>query len=385
MLDVFASLAAFLAAVLSVRGHTWDDTKTGRLKYTWKGVLAMVIATAAFIFSIRSAHNKSIEQQVQTANQQAHLGVSKETKDYVKEQLRVLDDHTNKLGETLGYSQRLTKRQEEQVQESQRMSNDLEAQLSLLSSLSEAQSRQHQLSQKLTAQQQEQVRLLVQMRLDRELVGVEISFKPSTDHWLRIAEVIKAAEVPKKAGESRKALEPPSQGVSYSDAPILADRVGRYWDIRFGPIYKKEGSIQPPPVSTESPEYKAFDDVIVAALAELFIDWGGRGGEDAETIISANGHYPSAVKISKDEIAFILRPPKLRLILGDLYNNSNIKLRSKRYPASLKFRSLDYRVKFDDEIQMGWVRKKGESHLERWMPYVSGTHHLKIDWSLLLR
>jgi methionine-rich copper-binding protein CopC len=376
---------ALTASVFAAKGQTWDDSRPGHLKFTRWGWGALAVAAIAFILTIVVIAKKDIDQKKQSDAQQQQIENQK-TQLAISEGIRENQaGFTKKQEEQLRISDDLTKKQEDQLKLSVRLTKELEDQLSIISELSNEQKRQSQLSKDLIAQQQEQVRRFVQMRLDRELVGVEISFKPSTDHWLRIVEVIKSAESRKKADESHKALEPPSPGVSYSAATIIAERVGRYWDIEFGPITMQGGSILPPPVSTESPEYKAFDDVIAAALVELFIDWGGDGGEEANTIVSARGNFPSAVKISKDEIAFILRPPKLRLILGDLYNNQVIKLRSKKYPATLRFRSLDYRVKFNDEIQMDWVRKRGEAHLEKWMPFVSGTHRLNIDWSPLLK
>jgi hypothetical protein len=214
------------------------------------------------------------------------------------------------------------------------------------------------------------------MRLDRDLIGVEISFEPSAQHWTDIASACDK-------------IKPLSPGFPYSAATIMAERVGGYWDIDFSEIRNQQkGTIKPPSISTNLPENKTFEEIIDAALLELQIEWIGgdnSSGGMVSTLSGVSGTYPTSVMISKKKIAFVFRSPKLRLNLSDLRVNPTVKLRSRKlYPKYITFRSLDNRVMFNERIDLSWEEKRGESHAERWMPYVSGPHHLTIDWSRLL-
>ena len=232
------------------------------------------------------------------------------------------------------------------------------------------------ISQGIEEEQRKQIQQLQQLRLDRDLSGVEISFKPSAEHWALIAHACNK-------------IEPYDPEFPYSASTIIAERVGGYWEIEFSPIYQKSGSILPPPVSTSLPKYKVFEEVIDIALVELLITWSD--DDNLTSVISSRGNYPTSVTVSKDMIAFTFRPPQLRWGLNYLYDKPTVTFRGQQdsaptetgiaAPVEIKIRSLDYRVKFDQSIKLNWEKKPGKDHFKKWMPYISGPHRLNIDWN----
>lgn len=370
-------LAVGFTALLWERRTAGDDPSKRKPKTLLYAAGASVLA--AFLVFVASDITDKQDNARKAAEQARVISSLEQVVAGQKDEIE-LAKHINSSQEGLTeQAKELNSQQTRQLSLSEGLTEAQKEQISISNGLADAQRTQLQLSNNLTAKQKEQIRRLVQMRLDRELMGVEISFTPSAEHWNRIAYACDK-------------IPPASPGFPYSASTITAERVGAYWDIDFSEIKKfseitkeEEGSILPPPVSTQSPEGKAFEEVINLAMVELRVEWGGSSLDGGEiTMLSEKRSYPTSISISKDMIAFTFRPPKIRLNLSDLYNNPVVKLRGRQYPATIRFRSLDSRVKFNEQVDLNWVRQVGRTHVEKWLPYISEPHRLNIDWSSLL-
>lgn len=203
---------------------------------------------------------------------------------------------------------------------------------------------------------------------DRNLLGVEVSFKPSSEHWSRIAQACDA-------------IPDPVPGFRYSSSTITAERVGEYWSLNFAEIIRKEGTVRSRRDSTSRPSGKPFEEVIQNALIELLITWRG----EIMTEVSPRGDYPSQVRVSQKEVAYIFRPPLLSLNLSKLKAMPTIAFRGGREerPSQIRVRSLDDTVTFDQTLSLLWEEKYGDRHIERMMPYAAGPYTLQINFSNL--
>lgn len=228
--------------------------------------------------------------------------------------------------------------------------------------------------QKTIAELQRVNQSLFSMRVDRDLSGIEISFKPSTQQWSRIAELYSKIKSP--AGEE----------FPYSAATMKAERSGDRWKIDFGPVERKEGTIRFPQVLSDQENTKAFEDVIHEASIALWIKWGA----GSETEIEPWRHeYASAIMVSQDIIALTLVPPLIKLNLNSLNGNPTLILRSRdersSLPRSLRFRSLDSVIALDQTIDLDWKKEErhsddGDTYIKRTKPYISGPHRLQITF-----
>jgi hypothetical protein len=372
-MEYFLSLLAFIASIIAVSGQTWDHSKGARIRFTRMGYLAVAVALIALILSFvviskndraQEELDRSLKQQIE--NQKLELSSSQGIKESQTSQFGILEG--------------VTEQQKEQLEGLKGLAEQQKEQLSLSSRLAESQKKQIKLSEDLTVEQRKQIRQVEKQNLDNDLLGVEISFKPSDEQWGRIA---KACD----------RIEPLVSGFPYSASTITAEKVGGYWYINFTEIKQRKGTILPPPVSTDVPENKAFEGIIDLALIELLIKWCEDNG--LVSFISRRGDYPTSVTISKDMIAFTFRPPKLHLRMSYLRDKPTVTFRGQYKetpeqtispaPAYIRVRSLDYRVRFDEVIALNWEKKEGDSHSERWMPYISGPHNLNIDWSYFRR
>jgi len=379
-MEIFLAITVFVAGIIAAIGRTWDEGKRSRVKFTKLGYGAIVVGVMALIASIIVHYSNDKKQKELENNQKLTLGVSKGIDAAQKVHLEISQgitkrqaEQVEKQAEQVEISKDLTKKQVDQLEKQAQ-------QLEMLSRLAQSQKNQIRLSENLTEEQRKQLRQLQQLRLDRDLSGVEISFKPSVDHWALIAHACDK-------------IPPPSRGFPYSASTIMAERVGGYWEIEFRPIKQAQGSILPPPVSTNLPEHKVFEEVIDIALVELLIRWSN--DDNLVSVISSRGNYPASITISKDMIAFTFRPPILRWGLNYLYAKPLVTFRGQQdsvptqtripAPTDIRIRSLDYRVKFDQAIKLNWEEKSSDEHFEKWMPYISGPHHLNIDWSSFLR
>lgn len=211
---------------------------------------------------------------------------------------------------------------------------------------------------------QELKRALANVRLERDLSGVEVSFTPSAQHWSEIANVYD--NMPNA----------PVSGFSYSASTITAERVGDHWKIDFSPVKVPEGTIRLGTIFTNQPDGKGFEEVINKALVELLIKWGN----GAVIEISSRDNYPSSITISRDMIAYTFYPPAIRLNLAKLNADPTITFRGNAYPSSIRVHSIDESIMFDETINLSWIEKGGDAFSERLMPYISGPHPLNITF-----
>lgn len=217
-------------------------------------------------------------------------------------------------------------------------------------------------SKKKEAAQLEQVTYLKEIYFNRIISEVEISFKPTPEHRLRIVE----------AYNNTKRLY---TTIPYADVPMIAERAGDYWKVRFESIVRPEAQYQFEAVDTSKPTGRGFESVIRQATINLRIQWG----DSVTTVIRPIGGdgYPPVVAVSQDRIAYTLRPP---LNLSVLREKPTIMMRGENYPNSIRIRSLDPTVVFDETFDLNWTQQDDKSIEARMMPYISGPHHLKIKF-----
>lgn len=207
-------------------------------------------------------------------------------------------------------------------------------------------------------------KVLNNLRLERDLSGFEVSFKPSAEHWSKIAQVLDK-------------IEPPAPGFPYSASTITAESMQLYWKVDFTAIESPAGSVRPGPVYTNQPDGKIFEEVIDNAVIDLLIILG----RDLKTEVSPRGDYPSSVTVSRDLIVYTFRPPLIKLNLASLNDNPTIMFRGhNQYPPSVRIRSLDNIVKFDKTIDLSWKESEsaGTTHMEKMMPYTAGPYSLDL-------
>jgi hypothetical protein len=234
------------------------------------------------------------------------------------------------------------------------------------------------LSNKLNSSIEEVESTIDSLSLERDLSGVEVSFKPSPKHWANILQAYRGIQSP--------AL--PAESFPYSASTMYAERRNGYWYIDFDPVERAEGTVRFGPKSTDRPEGAAFEGVIKAAVVHLMLTWG----DSIVTEISPRGNYPSSIRVSQGKIAFTLHPPELRLNLNYLKAHPTILVRAASYPTSARdggypvditVRSLDHSAAFDQPINLSWKQDNDRSHYGRMMPYVSGAHTLNIAFQTL--
>ena len=218
------------------------------------------------------------------------------------------------------------------------------------------------------ASQRQQITYLKQLYFNQNLAEVEISFKPSADHWSRIAEAYKSTNLT-------------NMPVSYVDAPMVAERAvgGGYWKIKFQPIERVGAMTRFNPVSTNEPNGKGFENVIRESMIGLWIKWGDN--VKTELQLTTGDNYPSAIAVSQDRIAYTLRPPLIMLSLGSLSENSTVTLRSgEDYPSDITFHSLDPLVEFDETFPLSWMKTEDGSFEAKVLPYISVPHRLNVKF-----
>lgn len=218
------------------------------------------------------------------------------------------------------------------------------------------------------AAQKQEINYLKQLYFNQNLAEVEISFKPSAEHWARIAEAYKSTE----------RINMP---VSYMDANMVAERVvgGGYWKIKFEPIDRTEASVRFTPVSTNEPNGKGFENVIREAMIGLWIKWGDSVKTELQP--KTGEDYPLVIAVSKDKIAYTLRPPLITLRLSSLSQNSTVILRAEEnYPSSITFHSLDPLAEFDETFTLSWTKKEDGSFEAKILPYISAPHRLSVKF-----
>lgn len=184
-------LSQLLILAVSFAAIWWDRRTAGQDPAKRKPKVIIFIAAASvmagfivfMVSDIKSREDDAKRAAVQ-AEQISNLKlVVADQKDEIE-----LAKHIKSVQEELTeQAKELNAQQTKQLSSSEALEKSQKEQLSISSGLADAQRRQLRLSNLLTAQQQQQIRRLLEMRLDRELLGVEVSFTPSTDQWTRIA------------------------------------------------------------------------------------------------------------------------------------------------------------------------------------------------------
>jgi len=225
-----------------------------------------------------------------------------------------------------------------------------------------------------------QRREISELRLNRELTGIEISFTPSAEDWSRIeAAYNKIPPEVKEVTFSGATL----RDIPFSQATMKAERNGDSWKIDFEPLRLAAGFIQFRPVLPSDPSAKAFTDVIQEASPSLWIKWGSNVTSEIEP---RRNQHPSAISISQNMIALTLRSPELKLKLNQMDDdNFIILIRANSQPAKLRIKSLDEGVVLDQTLDMNWKRDENslpsdpEGFIKVKNPFVSGPHKLQLQ------
>jgi hypothetical protein len=216
-------------------------------------------------------------------------------------------------------------------------------------------------TKKSPATKSEQLSEVVQA--DRNVSGIEITYRPSPSQWSKIS-------------DAYKNIQSPFPEVSYSMAAMSAERIRGYWVINFEPISVKLGTVKFAPVSTDQVQNQKFEDIIKAALIPLSIKWG----DTAETTVDySQSKFPSGIKISKDKIALTLRPPETMLSANVLKQNPAVTLRGEGDINDLVIRSLDPGVVLNQNLHINWTRETTAAAATPPMSHVAGPYPLKVD------
>jgi hypothetical protein len=223
------------------------------------------------------------------------------------------------------------------------------------------QGQQKQLDQstELRSMQGRGIEEMTRLGLDRYMSGLEISYKPSSNQWSNIA-------------KSYRTLKPSPRESSYYDAPIIAERMTDGWSVIFGWTKIIEGNKDMgwkmfPPVFVSDKDEKGFATLIKEACIPLLIKWSDGSVTDIEPWTKK---YPTVITISREGIAFILRPPILNLYLWALRQDRNITVRTRGdYPPEIKFKSLDGNVKWDQTVTLQWKKDDSNDPSDRVKPF----------------
>ena len=228
--------------------------------------------------------------------------------------------------------------------------------------------------------------LLKRIPLNRNLMGIEISYTPSEEKWNEI----------KRAYSKIKSPEP---DLPYYNAPMIAESDGDHWNIDFEPtevkgepiktldglVIQVGGNKKLPKTSTT--KNKLFEEVLNQALLGLRIRWGN----GTDTVLNQQqNYYPSAMHISRERIKFIIRPPLILWNLNELKNKAQVTFFGQNYPVdhlpqNFTIRSLDPGVKLAQTIQLNWrdrERPKFPSYDEQVNPRTSGPHTLDVSFEV---
>lgn len=213
---------------------------------------------------------------------------------------------------------------------------------------------------------------LLAIRADHEISAIEISFKPSDEHWTRIA--AKFNQIKSPAGED----------FPYRAGTMRAQRTADAWRFDFGEIKDingVKGVIKPAPVLPGAPENKAFESVLSEAWMALWIKWGAGVESEIEPL---GNEFAPAIEISRDRITMTLRSPMTMPNAKSLVANPSVFLRTLDQPKALRFHALDSVIVLDQTIALEWKedRSSGDSNeiIKRTKPFISGPHTLQISF-----
>lgn len=218
-----------------------------------------------------------------------------------------------------------------------------------------------------------------ELRLNREIAGIEISFTPSAEDWSRIEAAYN--KIPPEVKEVTF-TGAPLRDIPFSEATMRAERNGDSWKIDFDPLRLAAGFVQFRPVLPGDPSAKAFADVIHEASPSFWIKWGSNVTSETEP---RRNQYASAITISKNTIALTLRSPELKLKLNQMDDDDfTVLIRANSQPAKLHIKSLDKGVVLDQALDMNWKRDEKsfpsdpEGFIKVKNPFVSGPYKLQI-------
>ena len=269
----------------------------------------------------------------------------------------VLQQQIERQKEQLSLSKDMQLSQKDQISQSKELAH-------LQQQVIESQKQQILLSGQLLDAQGRGIQQLNLLSLDRAFSGIEISYKPTTDEWSRVARIYQK-------------IPPPDEEASYHESPIVADRVGVYWKVDFEPVSVEGGTKWFAPVSTEEPNNKGFEQIIREGTMPLMITWG----TGLETKLEPwRSDYPSGISLSPKLFAIRLRPPLLEINLASLQANSTIMLRSRTRPSDLTFHSLDPGVILNQTVHLKWREEVSHRFRDSLFPYVSGPHRLDLTF-----
>jgi hypothetical protein len=244
--------------------------------------------------------------------------------------------------------------------------------------------------QGILARQSGELSLLNRLPLNRNFLGIEISFTPSNTQWRQIVSAYREIEA--------RELKSPEGNLRFENAPMIAESDGDHWQIDFEPaLVKTKNPNYPLPEEgykklhrLSSKNYPLFDSVLKRALLGLTIEWSN----NTKTVFDpVQDYYPSAIYVSQHKIKFFLRPPQLLLTLNELYDNPRIKFYGTDYslspeypldlPKEFTIRSLDPGVELEQTIQLDWANRKSsepQSYDKSLHPKVSGPHVLGVKF-----
>jgi len=341
------------------------DPSTGKRSLTRVGWVTVTTLLLGFLLFVSTDIKERRENAERDVAQKQQISSLQEIVKGQNEQISLSKGIVASQQEQLSISKQLDESQQQQLLLSKGLTEAQKKQLSLSGSLVESQRKQLTISGSLIEEQKRQIQQLDKISLDRDLTGVEVSFKPSTEHWRKI-----------EAAYEKITLKS-SLDFSYTPyfrlSTMTAEKFGDHWRISFTPVVRPLGTLLIPSVVTNRPDGQAFEDVLRAALIYLSINWG----DGLEAQLSAGRNYPTYISVSRRAIIFTLHPPDIRLSLSVLNDNPRITFKGWNYPSSIRVRSLDRGVAFDQTIDANW-KEDNDMNWEEVLPSVSGPHQLKI-------
>jgi hypothetical protein len=328
----------------------------------WFQVIPLIGAFGGVLFELM--HDRSSEQDskktairiltlaaIGAAIVGAIYGRQQARRDQIRSEENLTQQRENQKKQ-LEMSQKIQSSQEQQIAKADKIAEEQQKVI-------EGQDAELGLSAELRNVQSKSIQQITRFSLDRNLSGLEISYKPSADQWKQIARIYHG-------------LRPREKEPSYYDAPIIAERTVDGWSVIFGWAEVIEGKKDMGqkmflPVFASDKDDKGFASLIKEACIPLLIKWSDGTETDIEPW---NRHYPPVITISHDVIAFTLRPPFLNLYLEALREDPKIILRTRaNYLKELKFRCLDGNAKCNETIQLHWKRDDSTEPQDKVKPF----------------
>lgn len=367
-LTIAVLLIASNKKALTLEGSEKAEDQRLRRRCQKRAIFLTVALVIAMFWVQRTAQEVAGEHlaaQLQVIATQLKDSVDKQEKGFERQAAQQKDSQ-DQLDRTLAEAQKLGQQQKQQTAALERQQGELQG---------------------ITGRQSGELKLLNRIPLNRNLLGIEISYSPTKEKWDRIA-------------IAYRKVNSPEPDLPYDKAPLLAERDGDHWLIDFEPAPVKPGTLktrQGVVIRTggnkklhklSTRDNRFFEDVLKEALIGLRIVWGN----NTETVLNAEQDYlPSAMYVSQNEIRIILRPPLVVWNLNELNQNASVKFFGKDYPIDLPetftIRSLDPGVSLNETITLNW-QKRPLPKPPDFPPYdqqvnrkESGPHHLKVRFN----